>query len=112
MALYRAHMGEEAIGVVAAPEGLDVTASRTGDRLFLHVVNTLMKEPVNVQLDIRGATIRRAVTFEIAGDPFAEIDEFAPDIFNPDSRKLETGAAWRVPSASVSAIEIDIDDES
>ena len=111
MALYRAHMGDTAVGVVAASDGLDITASRTADRLFLHVVNTRMNRPADVHIDIKGATIRSAKALEIAVDPFVEIDESAPDVLNPKVRDLSIEGEWRIPSASVAALEIDIDVE-
>ncbi len=58
MALYRHHTGEQAVGVTKAPDGLDVTASRTGDRVFLHVVNTNRDRSVTAKLAIEGTSIR------------------------------------------------------
>ena len=76
MALYRAHQGEQAVAVKGVPAGLDVTASRTGDRLYLHVVNTRRTRPVRATFAIKGHEVARARAFEIAQDPMAEIDEF------------------------------------
>ena len=39
MSEYGKHTGEEFVRVSGAPE-LDITASRTGDQFFLHIVNT------------------------------------------------------------------------
>ena len=44
MQLYRHHIGSHAIQVGRTPEGLDVTASRRGDTVYLHVANTLRTE--------------------------------------------------------------------
>ena len=108
MALYRAHQGEQAVAVKGAPAGLDVTASRTGDRLYLHVVNTRRTRPVRATFAIKGHEVARARAFEIAADPMAEIDEFSPHLFDPKERSGDNVGEWEFPSASVTALELDL----
>ncbi len=40
MSLYRKHTGKEYLEVTGAPDGLDITASRSGNTVYVHVVNT------------------------------------------------------------------------
>ena len=40
MQLFRHHIGSHAVGLDQVPDALDVVASRRGQKLFLHVVNT------------------------------------------------------------------------
>jgi alpha-L-arabinofuranosidase len=108
MALYRAHSGEKALAVTGVADGLDVTASRTGDRVTLHVVNTRRTQPVRATLDIKGYAVARARAFEIAVDPMAEIDELTPHLFDPRERTAEHCREWEFPSASVTALELDV----
>jgi alpha-N-arabinofuranosidase len=108
MALYRAHAGERAVTVTGAPEGLDVTASRTGDRITLHAVNTRRAQPVRATLAVKGFAVAGAHAWEIARDPMAEIDELAPDLFDPREREAENPREWEFPSASVTALELDL----
>jgi len=63
MSLYRNHTGKQAVQVTATPDYLDVTASRTGNRIFLHVVNTNRTKSVATQLKIDGMKILSGRTF-------------------------------------------------
>jgi alpha-L-arabinofuranosidase len=112
MSLYRHHVGQQAVEVVVAPEGLDVTASRTDDTVYLHVANTLRTRAVPAQLGIDGRTIRSGTVFEIAADPELEILPDNGDALAPMSRDLpacgdpHVDAQWTFPPASVSVVEL------
>ena len=108
MSLYRKHSGRKSLDVVASPDGLDVTASRTGKRIFLHVVNTNSTRSVKTTLQIRGMKITGGRVFEIADDPMREIDETAPELFSPTMHALPASARWTFPAASVTAIELKV----
>jgi alpha-L-arabinofuranosidase len=112
MALYRHHVGKMAVEVASAPEGLDATASRTGNRIFLHVVNTKRAQSVTVQLEVKGMGIASGRVFEIADDPFREVDEDAPDLFSPQEQALPAGVDWTFPAASVTAVELEVEEKS
>ena len=105
MMLYRRHVGEEAVSV-SYPSDLDVVASRTGNRIFLHVVNTRMDRPIKVNLQVDGMKIVSGKVYEIAEDPEFEITELTPDAFRPREKEL-TGEEWVFPSASVTAMELE-----
>jgi alpha-N-arabinofuranosidase len=60
MQLYRHHLGSHATMVKNAPDGLDITASRRGGTLYLHVVNTNRTRAIKTNLRIAGARVRRA----------------------------------------------------
>jgi alpha-L-arabinofuranosidase len=107
MRLYRKHSGEHAVSVTANVDGLDVTASRTGDRVFLHVVNTLRDETVSAMLKIEGYSIRGGRVFEIAADPEIEILQNNPDVIGVDEKTIGPDGLWTFPAASVCAIELD-----
>ncbi len=121
MALFRKHVGNKAVRVEAAPEGLDVTASRTGGKVFLHVVNvnrtrsvrarllvTAESRPIGIAGRPRGMKIMSARAFEIADDPTREIHETEPDLFAPRQRKLPVSGNWSFPPASVTAVEVQV----
>jgi alpha-N-arabinofuranosidase len=108
MSLYRRHGGAQALEVAAAPEGLDVTASRTGNRLFLHVVNTNRTQPVEAALALAGMKVASATAFEIAADP--EFETIEPsDTVAPKRKELPKDGRWTFPAASVTAVEAEID---
>ncbi len=108
MALYRHHTGEQAVGVVKAPDGLDVTASRTGGRLYLHVVNTSRKKSVAARLTIEDMNVESGTVFELAADPEFEVMETQARRIIPARKDLPTDTLWTFPPASVSAVELDV----
>ncbi len=110
MKLYRRHIGREAITVKRAPEGLDVVASRTQDKLFLHVVNTRRDRRTSARLNLGRARIRNVIAFEIADDPMLEVSDLnSREVMQTSERKLSADGAWEFPAASVSAIEVELD---
>lgn len=111
MQLYRAHTGSAGLDVIKAPNALDVTASRTADRIFLHVVNTSMTAPCAAAVGLSGLRIASGRVFEIAADPFSEVTEFEPDFLAPREHALPDDGVWTFPPASVSALELDVSPE-
>jgi len=110
MSLYRKHVGQIAIDVKSGSKDLDITASRTNDRIFLHVVNTNRIEPVTVQLKVDGMRIKSGKAFWIALDPAYEIFKYEPEITSPKEADIPKNAEWTFPAASVSAVELDVTD--
>jgi alpha-L-arabinofuranosidase len=106
MSLYRHHVGARAVRVVKCPEGLDVTASRSGNRFFLHVINTNRDRSVDVRLRIDGLTASSGTVYKIAADPTFEIRETSREAFSPTEESLPLDRPWQVPPASVSAVEL------
>lgn len=109
MRLYRRHSGTEALGVTRAPAGLDVTASRSGDRLWLHVVNTRMRAAVRARLVVAGRRIGPGRIFEISAEPMFEQMGREPDPLAVKERRLGTDGEWTFPAASVSAVELELE---
>jgi alpha-N-arabinofuranosidase len=107
MALYRHHTGEQAADVTKAPDGLDVTASRTGERIFLHVVNTNRDRSVAARLSVEGRIVRSGKVFQLAADPEFEVIETQADALIPVQKELPGDGLWTFPPASVSAVELD-----
>ena len=96
--------------VTSCPGGLDVTASRTGKRVYLHVVNTERTRSPVVTLDVRGARIVTGQIFTLAADPELEIFEHVPGVLEPVKQALPSSGRWTFPAASVSAVELDIEE--
>jgi len=108
MQLYRAHVGTQAVEPTTIPAELDVTASRTDNRLFLHVVNTSRTRSVRARLSVAGMAIRSGRVFEIATDPEFEVWSQTRDVISPKQRKLSADGYYTFPKASVSAIELEV----
>ena len=110
MSLFRHHTGEQAVEVTHTPTELDVTASRTGGRVFLHVVNTERTRSVDADLRVQGAKIAAGRVFTMAGDPEFEIIRDGPGVPEPVEAALPAIGRWTFPAASVSAVELDIEE--
>jgi hypothetical protein len=108
MSLYRHHTGDKAVDVATAPSDLDVTASRTANRIYLHVVNTRRERSVTTRLAVKDMKIVSGRVFEMAGDPEYEVIQTKPDGVVPVEKNLPLYGRWTFPSASVSAVELDI----
>jgi hypothetical protein len=106
MSLYRRHTGTEALQVAATPTDLDVTASRAGDRLFLHVVNTNRTKPVTTTLAVRGRAVTRGQVYWFALEPECEVFAYRPEHTFPQEKALADSLTWTFPAASVSAVEL------
>src|SRR4030095_8982132 len=73
MQLYRHHSGSHAIQVGRMPDGLDVTASRRGNTVFLHVANTLRTKAVSATIQIEGQAAGAGRVFEITAHQVREL---------------------------------------
>ena len=111
MALYRKHSGGDALEVAEAPADLDVAASRTGDRVFLHVANIHRTRSVKTRLGVAGHRLASGRVFEIALEPEYEVFEHKPELTRPKEKPLPASGDWTFPAASVSAVEIEISRE-
>ncbi|MEN6426244.1 MAG: alpha-L-arabinofuranosidase C-terminal domain-containing protein, partial [Phycisphaerales bacterium] len=107
MALYRHHSGRQAVGVTKTPEGLDVTASRTDDRVYLHVVNTNRTRSITTRLAIDGMNIQSGQVFELAADPEFEVIQTRANEIKPVRKDLPPNGLLTFAAASVSAVELD-----
>ena len=107
MQLFRAHVGQQAIAPVRVPSALDVTASRTGDRIFLHVINTERTRSVKVRLAVDGRRVRAGSVFKIAAEPEFEVWSETRNVIAPKEHPLPDDGEWTFPAASVSAVELD-----
>jgi alpha-L-arabinofuranosidase len=110
MSLFRHHSGEQAVDVRQVPEALDVTASQTGNRVFLHIVNTERSRAVTADFDVQGARIASGRVFTLATDPEFEVFEHRPGVLEPVETRLPANARSTFPAASVSAVELEIEE--
>ena len=109
--LYRHHIGELGIEVPAGIGTLDLAASRTGDRLFLHVVNEDLHSSQSLNIEVEGFEIAEGRAFEIAPESLSAYVHFDnPTALDPIERKVRAGKSvqWRFPPASVTVLELDL----
>jgi hypothetical protein len=105
MKFYREHMGDSYLRVERVPDGLDVAASRKGDTIILHVINTERRRSITADLGVMGRKIQSGKVYEMTTDPEFEILAAAPDPLVPKVKPLD-GGNWTFPPASVSAVEL------
>lgn len=108
MSLYKKHSGKNALNISSFPSDLDVTASTTENRIFLHVVNTNRTKSISTQFKVKGKKIISGRSFCIALEPDYEVFEYKPEITNPKEFSIPRDGKWTFPEASVTAVELDI----
>ncbi len=108
MQLYRAHVGQQAVTVSHTPDALDVTASRTDDTVYLHVVNTRRTRSAPARFAIKNMKIEAAAVFQIAADPEFEVWSEPRDVIAPRRVEIDSPLHYTFPPASVSAVELKV----
>ena len=108
MSLYRRHTGDRAVDVSSMPGDLDVTSSRSGERIYLHVINTNRDRSVSARLTVDGKKILSGRIFELAADPEFEVIQTQSNEIVPKEKSLPENYRWNFPPASVSAVELDV----
>lgn len=108
--LFKRHIGQQGVALKSAPSNLDITASRAGDRFFLHVANTNYSGSTEATLNVVGMAATGGRVWEIAPEnPRQEVSSINPDVFKPREQTLPAAESvtWRFPARSVSVIELD-----
>jgi alpha-L-arabinofuranosidase len=109
--LFQKHNGKQGVDVKTTPSGLDIAASRTGDKIYLHVANLEYKRAVEASFGVANMSIGGGRVHEIApGDLRQYVSQDQPDVFKPRESALPAGAEgkWRFPAGSVSVVELDV----
>ena len=108
MWLYRKHTGKEFVKVSGMPPELDVTASRTGDTIYLHVVNTSRSQSVATLLEVIGHSVSGGKAFELSTDPEFELMSTKEDPLMPKVWEVVPGTPFTFTPASVTAVELGV----
>lgn len=108
MRLFCRYSGEYSVPVECGDAAADVTASMTGDKIYLHIVNTSADQPLPLSLRVAGRTIGKATAWEIAASPWAEVSMVERDLFRPNRRTVDP-AAYRLPPAGVAALVLELE---
>ena len=112
MRLFKKHNGKQGIAVKSCPADLDIAASRSGSRVFLHVANLNFRRPVEVEFVVEGMSIAGGKVFQIAPkSPREYVSEERPGAFAPKEETLTPAptAIWRFPPASVCTVELEME---
>jgi alpha-L-arabinofuranosidase len=108
--LFKRHNGTQGVAVTRSPAGLDIAASRTGNKFWLHVVNTNYSRAVEASFGVSGLTVTAGRVYQIAPEDLRQmvtLDE--PDVFQPVDAALPNAPVlnWRFPAGAVAAVELD-----
>ena len=109
--LFKKYNGKQGVDVKSAPSSLDIAASRTTDKVYLHVANLEYKRSVEATFAVPGMTVSGGRVYEIAPeDPRQYVSQDQPDVFKPREVPLPPGSdpKWRFPAGSVSVVELDV----
>jgi alpha-N-arabinofuranosidase len=109
--LFKKYNGKQGVDVKKAPSGLDIAASRTAGKVYLHVANLEYKQSVEATFAVEGMNIGGGRVWEIAPEDMRQyVNQDQPDVFKPREAALPQGPAprWRFPAGSVSAVELDV----
>lgn len=108
MALYRRHTGQSFVSAKSNAPELDITASRTGEKLYLHVVNTDRTRAVTGSIAAGVEKLTAGMAYELSADPFFEIMSASNDPLKPKEKPIDPKAPYSFPAASVTVIEFNI----
>ncbi len=108
--LFKRHNGSQGVAVKSAPGNLDIAASRTGGKFFLHVANGSYSDSTETTLAVDGMAATGGRVLEIAPEnPRQEVSPLNPEIFKPREHPLPKAESlrWRFPARSVSVVELE-----
>jgi alpha-L-arabinofuranosidase len=109
--LFKKHNGTQGVDVKTAPVNLDIAASRTNEKLYLHVASLEYKRAVEATFEVPGMSIAGGRVHEIAQEDLRQyVNQDQPDVFKPREAALPEGPGptWRFPAGSVSVVELDV----
>lgn len=106
MKLFSDHQGQYALDVTST-DTVDATASRTGNTVYLHLINTSRTESAACQLDLGDGQIESLRVFEIAADSLTEVTPVEPEVFTA-REYTAPGNTVTLSPAAVMAVEIQL----
>ena len=104
MGLFSHHMGTQALAV-NAPDGIDVAASRTEEKVFLHIVNLNRTQAKRLDFTIPGFNSTPSRILEINPNPEDEVSSMCAEIFAPHD--VTPTDAYTLPAAAVAVMEFE-----
>jgi hypothetical protein len=107
--LFKRYNGTQGVAVGAAPPGLDIAASRSGGKIYLHVANLQFRGSVPASFVVAGMKVTGGIAWAISPGnlrQFVSLDQ--PDVFAPVESVIpgQPAPTWSFPPGSVTAIEL------
>jgi hypothetical protein len=109
MRQFKQRLGTQALTVSDLPEEVDVVASRSGDNLFLHLVNTSFDQPRSFEFDIPGYRVKSGSGTVIQESPMIEISSLnCPDVMQTKELTWQGDGRTLLPPASVASWKLQV----
>ena len=109
MRQYRQYLGERALTITRTPPGIDTVASRTGNHVYLNLVNTHRNRTSQIHVKIIGEDVISGEGTVLVDDPSREISsENCREVMQPRSLSCPPAQAIELPPASVTSMKLDI----
>jgi len=106
--LFKKYNGTSGVSVSSSPGGLDIAASRTDGKIYLHVASLEYRKAIDAEFAVAGMTVKGGRAYEIAPEDLrTSVNQDQPAVFRPREAAV-TGGRWRFPASSVTAIELDV----
>ena len=106
MRLFGAHQGNRALDI-SYHGAIDAVASKTDNKIYLHIANTDMNSDQKLCIDLGDQKIQVMRMYYIAAKADTEITPYNTDCF-AEKKLVIQGNTLRLPPAAVAAIEIDL----
>ena len=105
--LFKRHNGTHGIAVKSAPAGLDIAASRAGNKVYLHIANLEYRKTVEASFELEGLSVKAGRVFQIApGNMREAVSQDQPNAFAEKESPL--AGSWRFPAGAVAAVELEV----
>ena len=105
--LFKRSNGKQGVAVKAAPSSLDVAASRTGNRIYLHGANLEYGRSLEASFAVAGMRAAGGRVSAIAPeDPREYVNQDQRDVFRPVETVLSEWK-WRFPARAVAVVELE-----
>jgi alpha-L-arabinofuranosidase len=109
MRQYRQFLGEQAVSVTHVPDAIDAVASRTGNTVYVNLVNTQRDRAITFDLAIQGVNISSARGTLIADDPTTEVSSLnCQEVMQSQEVQLELGKPINLPAAGVLSLAVEV----
>ncbi|HEY3839672.1 MAG TPA: alpha-L-arabinofuranosidase [Bryobacteraceae bacterium] len=107
--LFRKYNGTQGVEVKSAPSSLDIAASRTHDKVYLHVANLEYGRSVESTFTVVGTAVKGGRVYQIAPQNLREyVNTDQPKVFEPREVALGSGLKHSFPPGAVAAVELDL----
>lgn len=105
MRLFKRISGTHVAGATSSTAAVEVSASRSNGKVFIHVVNTDIENDTTIDIDVGGAA-SLVTCHRINPSLDTGIDSTGLDVFNVAQSRESGLVGLKLPKASVSAYEI------